>query len=59
MLANIYSLMGKTTAERALKSINNAEQMKKVWAKIGHANKKGDGFNFITSSSDHVARCRC
>jgi hypothetical protein len=40
MLAGIYSLTGKTTAEKALKSIIDAEQMKKVWAKIRHANKK-------------------
>eukprot|EP00957_Ditylum_brightwellii_P007767 587510-Ditylum_brightwellii.AAC.1 len=40
MLAKIYSLTGKTTAEKVLKSIINAEQMKKVWTKIGHAGKK-------------------
>eukprot|EP00957_Ditylum_brightwellii_P073139 5559043-Ditylum_brightwellii.AAC.1 len=40
MLAEIYSVTGKTTAEKALKSIINAEQMKKVRTKIGHADKK-------------------
>eukprot|EP00957_Ditylum_brightwellii_P076889 5844169-Ditylum_brightwellii.AAC.1 len=40
MLAKVYSVTRKTTAEKALKSIINAEQMKKVWTKIGHADKK-------------------
>eukprot|EP00957_Ditylum_brightwellii_P144224 10988828-Ditylum_brightwellii.AAC.1 len=40
LLAEIYTLMGKTTAEKSLKSIINVEQMKKVWTKIGHADQK-------------------
>eukprot|EP00957_Ditylum_brightwellii_P160030 12181543-Ditylum_brightwellii.AAC.1 len=40
MVAKIYSLTGKTTVEKALKSIINAEQMNKVWTKIGHADLK-------------------
>eukprot|EP00957_Ditylum_brightwellii_P184202 14030622-Ditylum_brightwellii.AAC.1 len=40
MLVEIYSLMGKTTAEKVLKSIINAEQMKKVWTKIVHVDKQ-------------------
>eukprot|EP00957_Ditylum_brightwellii_P197802 15068545-Ditylum_brightwellii.AAC.1 len=40
VMAEIYSLTGKTTAEKALKSIINTEQMKKVWTKVGRADKK-------------------
>eukprot|EP00957_Ditylum_brightwellii_P076231 5795057-Ditylum_brightwellii.AAC.1 len=40
MLAEIFSLMEKTATEKVLKSIINAEQMKKLWTKIGHADKK-------------------
>eukprot|EP00957_Ditylum_brightwellii_P186911 14233415-Ditylum_brightwellii.AAC.1 len=39
-LAEIYALTGKTTTKKALKSIINAEQMKKIWKKIGYADKK-------------------
>eukprot|EP00957_Ditylum_brightwellii_P007311 555434-Ditylum_brightwellii.AAC.1 len=41
-LFEIHALTGNTTAAKALKSIQNAECMSKVWKKIGHADKKKD-----------------
>eukprot|EP00957_Ditylum_brightwellii_P143270 10915254-Ditylum_brightwellii.AAC.1 len=38
----MHAITGNTTAEKALKSIINAEHVKKVWAKIGYIDKKKD-----------------
>jgi phosphopantetheine adenylyltransferase len=40
IIASINAITGKATKEKALKAIVNAEEMSKVWTKIGHANKK-------------------
>ena len=39
-IASINAITGKTTKEKALKAIVNADKMAKVWTKIGHADKK-------------------
>ena len=39
-IASINAITGRTTKEKALKAIVNAEEMSKVWTKIGHADKK-------------------
>ena len=39
-IASINAITGKTTKEKALKAIVSAEEMEKVWNKIGNADKK-------------------
>jgi phosphopantetheine adenylyltransferase len=39
-IASINAITGKTTKEKALEAIVNAEKMSKVWNKIGHVDKK-------------------
>eukprot|EP00957_Ditylum_brightwellii_P074642 5671915-Ditylum_brightwellii.AAC.1 len=41
-LSEIHALIGNTTAAKALKSIQYAKYMLKVWKKIGHIDNKKD-----------------
>jgi len=47
-IASINAITGRTTKEKVLKAIVNAEEMAKVWTKIGHADKKYES-GLITS----------
>jgi hypothetical protein len=39
-IASTNEITGRTTKEKVLKAIVNAEELSKVWNKIGHADKK-------------------